>query len=284
MTRIAHLLAGACAALAVLAAVAAAPAAAGTYVNPAPAEIRAKLKRGGGRARHPAQDPLRHRLPGEHLAAVRRQRRSAHRLRRQGHRHHAGDDHSRRASTSPASRPTSTTTSRWATDILVEKWGDAPSAPGDRRRRPGLLRELVLRGVGVQRLDGEQHVSLQHLGARRGRAGRLWTGLAVTPVPAAWLVNGLPVAPVATPQPAHYWSATPLPKPALSAPRAPERVAAGVRFTASGTLSPLHLAGEHSVEIRCYRWSGGAGCSGGRSWRRTATPAASPGTWRRSAW
>ena len=94
----------------------------------------------------------------------------------------------------------------------------------------------------------------EHIKDGRG----LWTGLAVTPVPAAWLVNGLPpkMGPVATPQPEHWWSPTPLPKPVLSAPRAQKRVAVGARFTVSGTLSPRHLAGAHSVELRLSRWNG----------------------------
>ena len=83
-----------------------------------------------------------------------------------------------------------------------------------------------------------------------------WTGVPVTPVPKSSLVSGLGVA-VPTPQPAHYWSPTPLPRPALSAPKAPARAKAGVRFTVSGTLAPLHAAGAHSVEVRCYRSSGG---------------------------
>ncbi len=42
----------------------------------------------------------------------------------------------------------------------------------------------------------------------------------------------------------------------LSAPRAQKRVATGARFTVSGTLSPKHPAGAHSVELRLYRWNG----------------------------
>ncbi len=142
-------------------------------------------------------------------------------------------------------------------DILVEKWGYAPSrVPGDRRRRSALLRELVLRGVGVQRLDRGQRVSVPRYGSTSRTGADLWTGLPVTPVPGTWLVNGFPVAPVATPQPQHWWSPTPLPKPSLSAPRAQKRVAAGDRFTVSGTLAPKHLAGAHSVELRLSRWNG----------------------------
>ena len=42
----------------------------------------------------------------------------------------------------------------------------------------------------------------------------------------------------------------------LSAPRAQKRVGAGDRFTVSGTLSPRHPAGAHSVELRLSRWNG----------------------------
>ena len=83
-----------------------------------------------------------------------------------------------------------------------------------------------------------------------------WTGVTVTPVPRSSLVNGLGVT-IPTPQPAHYWSPTLLPKPTLSAPRTPARVKAGVRFTVSGTLAPQHAAGAHSVEVRCYHTGGG---------------------------
>jgi hypothetical protein len=76
-------------------------------------------------------------------------------------------------------------------------------------------------------------------------------------VPRASLVRGFGVA-VPTPEPAHYWSPVPLPKPALGAPRAPGTVAAGARFTVTGTLSPRHPAGARSVEIRCYRFNGSA--------------------------
>ena len=93
-----------------------------------------------------------------------------------------------------------------------------------------------------------------HIADGRG----LWTGLAVTSVPETSLVNGLPpkLASIAAPQPEHWWSPTPLPKPQLSAPRAQKRVAAGDRFTVSGTLSPLHPAGAHSVELQLSRWDG----------------------------
>ena len=88
----------------------------------------------------------------------------------------------------------------------------------------------------------------------------LWTGETVTAYPASSLVNGMPpqVASVARPQPEHWWSPTRLPKPALSAPHVQKRVAVGARFSVSGTLSPQHLAGAHSVVLDAYRWSGSA--------------------------
>ncbi|MEI6448764.1 MAG: hypothetical protein WCP98_02295 [Actinomycetes bacterium] len=82
-----------------------------------------------------------------------------------------------------------------------------------------------------------------------------WTGQPVTPVAKSSLVDGLGVA-MPTPQPAHYWSPTPLLKPTVSAPRAPSVVRAGARFAVSGTLSPAHPAGARSVQIRCYRANG----------------------------
>ena len=84
-----------------------------------------------------------------------------------------------------------------------------------------------------------------------------WTGVPVTPVAKSSLVDGLGVA-IPTPQPAHYWSPTPLPKPTLGVPQAPSVVTAGAPFAVNGTLSPAHPAGAHSVEIRCYRAAGSA--------------------------
>ena len=42
----------------------------------------------------------------------------------------------------------------------------------------------------------------------------------------------------------------------LSVPRVQKRVGVGDRFSVSGTLSPRHPAGAHSVELRLYRWNG----------------------------
>ena len=93
-----------------------------------------------------------------------------------------------------------------------------------------------------------------HIADGRG----LWTGQAVTAYPASSLVDGKPprTASVPRPQPEHWWSPTKLPKPVLSAPRAQKRIAAGERFSVSGTLSPRHTAGGHSVVLSAYRWSG----------------------------
>ena len=141
-------------------------------------------------------------------------------------------------------------------DILVAKWGYAPSVfpvigEGDPRCYEDWF-FAVWAYNGWKAGNSYPYAIWTHIADGRG----LWTGLAVTPVPQAWLLSGFPVAPVATPQPAHWWSPTPLPKPLLSAPRAQKRVATGVRRTVSGTLSPQHLAGAQSVELRLYRWSG----------------------------
>jgi hypothetical protein len=141
-------------------------------------------------------------------------------------------------------------------DILVEKWGYAPSVfpvigGGDPRCYENWF-FAVWAYNGWTRGNVYPYLVWGHIADGRD----LWTGLAVTPVPTEWLVDGFPVAPVATPQPEHWWSPTPLPKPVLSAPRAQKRVGAGDRFTVSGTLSPKHPAGAHSVELRLSRWNG----------------------------
>ena len=141
-------------------------------------------------------------------------------------------------------------------DILLEKWGYAPSVIpviGDGSR---FCYENWFYAVwaynGWTAGNPYPYKVWAHIAA--GPAG-LWTGLAVTPVPASSLVGGYGVT-VPTPLPAHYWSPVPLPRPELSAPLAPARVRAGARFTVSGTLSPQHPAGTASVAIRCYRRSG----------------------------
>jgi hypothetical protein len=141
-------------------------------------------------------------------------------------------------------------------DILLEKWGYAPSVIpviGDGYRR---CYENWFYAVwaynGWTAGNPYPYRVWGHIAA--GPAG-LWTGLPVTPVPAASLVDGRGVA-VPTPLPAHYWSPVPLPAPQLGAPVAPARVRAGVRFSVSGVLSPQHPAGAQSVVVRCYRRTG----------------------------
>ena len=142
--------------------------------------------------------------------------------------------------------------------ILVTKWGYAPSVfPVIGDGNPRCYENwffAVWAYNGLKANNSYPYTIWGHIADGRG----LWTGLAATPVPASWLVDGLPpnTASISTPQPAHWWSPTPLPKPTLSAPRAQKRVAAGARFTVSGTLSPRHPAGEHSVELRLSRWNG----------------------------
>jgi hypothetical protein len=143
-------------------------------------------------------------------------------------------------------------------DILVTKWGYAPSVfavIGD--GNPRCYEDWFFAVWAYNGLKADNPYPYRiwdHVKDGRG----LWTGLALTPVPSAWLVDGLPpkTGPIATPQPEHWWSPTPFPKPVLSAPRAQKRVAVGARFTVSGTLSPKHLAGAHSVELRLSHWNG----------------------------
>ena len=144
------------------------------------------------------------------------------------------------------------------TGILVTKWGYAPTVfpvmgAGDPRCYESWF-FAVWAYNGLTADNSYPYTVWGHIADGRG----LWTGVAVTPVPKAWLVDGLPprVAGIAAPQPEHWWSPAPLPKPVLSAPRAQKRVGAGDRFTVSGTLSPRHPAGAHSVELRVSRWNG----------------------------
>lgn len=144
--------------------------------------------------------------------------------------------------------------------ILDEKWTYAPSmfpviGQGDRRCYEDWF-FAVWAYNGWVRGNPYPYLIWAHVADGHGR----WTGVAVTPVSKGRLVNGFPPAgvAVATPQPEHWWSATRLPKPVLSAPRVQKRVGAGDRFTVSGLLSPAHTAGAHSVELRAYRWNGSA--------------------------
>ena len=265
MTRTAHLpkLAIAClAALAVLAAVAAAPAAAGT--NPAPAEIRAKLNAAA----------IAHDIPPKILYGIAYQESTWRQFDADGD-PLIGADGAGIGIMQVTTIPAGVDVERLkndidyniavGADILVEKWGYAPSVfpvigDGDPRCYENWF-FAVWAYNGWTRGNVYPYLVWGHIADGAG----LWTGLAVTPVPTAWLVDGFSVAPVATPEPKHWWSPTPLPKPVLSAPRAQKRVAAGDRFTVSGTLSPRHPAGAHSVELRLSRWNGS-------SWvlRRTA--------------
>jgi soluble lytic murein transglycosylase-like protein len=142
--------------------------------------------------------------------------------------------------------------------ILEQKWGYAPSVfavigGGDRRcYEDWFFAVWAYNGLAAD--NPYPYLIWGHVADGRGR----WTGQPVTPVAKKLLVDGLPPKGVAvpTPQPEHWWSATPLPKPILSAPRAQKRVRAGDRFTVSGTLSPRHPAGAHSVVILASRWNG----------------------------
>jgi hypothetical protein len=256
LTHIAHLsrLALAClVALAVLSAVAPAPATAGT--NPAAAEIRAKLNAAA----------VERSIPPRILYAIAFQESTWRQFDADGG-PLIGSDGRGIGIMQVTTIPAGVDAERLKTDIdyniavgadiLVEKWGYAPSVfpviGGGDPRCYEIWFFAVWAYNGWTRGNVYPYLVWQHIADGRG----LWTGLAVTPVPTAWLVDGFPVAPVATPQPEHWWSPTPLPKPVLSAPRAQKRVGAGDRFTVSGTLSPKHPAGAHSVELRLSRWNG----------------------------
>jgi hypothetical protein len=141
-------------------------------------------------------------------------------------------------------------------DILVTKWWYAPSVfpvigDGNARCYENWF-FAVWAYNGWVRGNPYPYKVWEHIADGRG----LWTGLAVTPLPQGWLVDGFPVAPVTTPQPAHWWSPTPLPRHVLGLPRVQKRVAIWRRFTVSGTLSPRHTAGTRTVQVRLYRKSG----------------------------
>jgi hypothetical protein len=251
--RSAALLAALCLATLALLAVAAAPATAGT--NPAPAEIRAKLNAAA----------VAHGIPPKVLYAIAFQESTWRQFDADGD-PLIGFDGRGIGIMQVTTIPAGVDAERLKTDIdyniavgadiLVEKWGYAPSVfpvigGGDPRCYESWF-FAVWAYNGWTRANVYPYRVWEHIADGRG----LWTGLAVTPVPKTWLVNGFPVAPVATPQPEHWWSPTPLPKPVLSAPRAQKRVGAGDRFTVSGSLSPKHPAGAHSVELRLSRWNG----------------------------
>ena len=243
------------AALGVLAAVAAAPAAAGAYANPAPVEIRAKLNAAA----------VARLIPPKILYGIAFQESTWRQFDAKGD-PLIGSDGRGIGIMQVTTIPAGVDAERLKTeidyniavgaDILVEKWGYAPSVfpvigGGDPRCYENWF-FAVWAYNGWTKGNEYPYRVWEHIADGRG----LWTGQAVTRVPRSWLVNGFPVAPVATPQPEHWWSPTPLPKPELGAPRVQKRVAAGDRFTVSGTLAPKHLAGAHSVELRLSRWNG----------------------------
>ena len=242
-------------AIVLLAAVAAQPAAAGTYVNPSPLEIRTKL--------HDAA--VVRNIPPKLLYGIAYQESTWRQFT-------AGGDPLISADggigiMQVTTIPVGVDAELLKTDIdyniavganiLVEKWGYAPTVipvigAGDPRCYENWFYAVWAYNGWV---PGNPYPYLVwgHIANGRG----LWTGLALTPVPTDRLQQGFGVT-IATPQPAHWWSPAPLPKPVLSVPRAQKRVGAGARFTASGRLSPRHPAGAHSVELRAYRWNGSA--------------------------
>ena len=252
----AALVAAAClAAFAVLAAAGATPAAAGPYVNPAPDEIRAKLNVAA----------VARLIPPRILYGVAFQESTWRQFDAYGD-PLIGFDGKGIGIMQVTTIPLGVDVERLKTDIdyniavgadiLVTKWGYAPTVfpvigAGDPRCYENWF-FAVWAYNGWKAGNPYPYKIWAHIADGHG----LWTGLAVTPVPSALLVGGFPVPPVSTPQPEHWWSPTPLPKPVLSAPRAQKRVGVGARFSVSGTLSPRHPAGAHSVELRLYRWNG----------------------------
>jgi hypothetical protein len=239
-----------------LAAVTAAPAAAGPYANPSPAEIRGLLN-----AAAVGRD-----IPPKIVYAIAFQE-STWRQFDAGGDPLIGSDGKGIGIMQVTTIPDGVDVDRLrtdiayniavGTDILIEKWGygAAGAIPligdGDRRCYEDWF-YAVWAYNGWTRTNPYPYRVWEHV--RTGPQG-WWTGVAVTSVPKTRLVNGLGIT-IATPQPEHWWSPTPLPKPKLSAPRVQKRVAAGARFSVSGTLSPQHPAGAHSVELRLSRWSG----------------------------
>jgi hypothetical protein len=244
--------------LALLAALAPALAAAGPYVDPSPAEIRAKLKAAGV-----ARD-----IPPKILYGIAYQE-SGWRQFDAGGDPLIGSDGKGIGIMQVTTIPDGVDVERLKTDIdyniavgadiLVTKWGYAPTVfPVIGDGSPHCYEHwffAVWAYNGLKADNPYPDAIWQHIADGHG----LWTGQVITPVPDSWLVGGLPpkVPSVTTPQPEHWWSPAGLPRPTLSAPRVQKRVAAGARFTVSGTLSPQHLAGAHSVELRLSRRNGG---------------------------
>jgi hypothetical protein len=244
--------------LAVALLVAAAPASAGASVNPSPAEIRGLL--------HSAA--VAHDIPPKILYAVAYQESTWRQFDAAGDPLVSGDGGVGIMQVTTV--PDGVDPHRLKTDvaynievgagILDGKWGYAPSvfpAIGDGSRR---CYEDWFFAVWAYNgwVAGNQYPYLiwTHISDGRG----LWTGQAATSYPASSLVDGKPpkVASVPRPQPEHWWSPTKLPRPVLSVPRVQKRVAVGARFSVSGTLSPRHTAGAHSVAVNVYRWNGRA--------------------------
>lgn len=230
---------------------------AGPYVNPSPAEIRALLY----------DAAVAHDIPPKILYAIAWQESTWRQFNASGD-PLIGHDGKGVGIMQVTSVPLGTDVTRLRTDIaynidvgagiLDEKWGYAPTVfsvigGGDRRCYEDWF-FAVWAYNGLTPGNPYPYLVWGHVADGRGR----WTGLAVTPVPAKRLVDGMPPkgVTVPTPQPEHWWSATRLPKPSLSTPRAQKRVGAGVRFSVSGTLSPQHAAGAHSVVLQASRWNG----------------------------
>ncbi len=279
--------------LAVLGAAGAAQAAAGgPYVDPSPAEIRAKLKTAA----------VAHGLPPAILYGIAYQESTWRQFDRNGD-PLIGVDGRGIGIMQVTTVPEGVDAERLrtdigynievGTDILVTKWGYAPTVfpvigAGDPRCYESWF-FAVWAYNGLIADNSYPYTVWGHIADGRD----LWKGVAATPVPRAWLVGGLPpkVAAIAAPQPEHWWSPAPLPKPVLSIPRAQKRVGAGDRFTVSGALLPRHAAGAHSVELRAARWNGSrwvlrrtaltTNRDDGEATRWAATFAlAAPGRWR----
>jgi hypothetical protein len=238
------------------AAVAAQPAFAGPYGNPSPVEVRAKLQAAA----------VSRSIPPKILYAIAWQESTWRQFTAAGDPLISGDGGIgiMQVTTIPAGVDKDRLTTdidyniAVGADILVTKKGYAPSVfpiigDGDPRCYEHWF-FAVWAYNGWVRDNPYPYRIWEHIADGYG----LWTGGPVTPYPTSALVNGFPVKvdSVPAPQPEHWWSPTPLPKPELSVPRAQKRVAAGRRFTVSGTLSPRHPAGTHSVELRLYRKSG----------------------------
>ncbi len=253
------------AALVVVAAVFAAPASAGPYVNPTTAEIRAKLSSAAV-----ARD-----IPPKILYGIAFQESTWRQFTAAGDPLISGDNGIgiMQVTTIPAGVDVERLKTdidyniAVGADILLVKWNYAPSVipvigDGDKHWYENWF-YAVWAYNGWVAYNEYPYKVWGHIAS--GPEG-WWTGVPVTPVPKTWLRNGFGVT-VPTPEPANYWSPAPRPKPALSAPRAPARVVADRRFYVVGELSPRHPAGAHSVFIRCYRFNG-------RSWVLKRTVAA----------